>query len=51
VTSHPIKAYGGIQLDEAIVAKVAEAVANGSLPMHFQHDISRLVGAFPPSVR
>ena len=43
VTSHPIGAYGGIQLDEAVVAEVADAVASGSIPMHFQHDISRPV--------
>jgi len=41
VTSHPIRAYGGIRLDEAIVARVAEAVSNGTLPMQFEHDISR----------
>lgn len=43
VTSHAIPAYGGIQLAEAMVEQVAEAVASGSIPMHFHHDISRPV--------
>lgn len=40
-TTHPIPAYGGIQLPREILEEVAEAVASGSMPMHFGHDISR----------
>lgn len=42
-TSHPIPAYGGIQLSEEMLADVAQAMNDGSIPMHFGHDISRPV--------
>lgn len=44
MTTQPVEAYGGVQFDERIVAEVADAVASGRLPMHFNHDISRPVG-------
>jgi hypothetical protein len=44
MTTHPVEAYGGVQFDERVVAEVADAVASGRLPMHFNHDISRPVG-------
>ncbi len=42
-TSHPIPAYGGIQLGEEILADVARAMSDGTIPMHFGHDITRPV--------
>jgi hypothetical protein len=40
-TTHPISAYGGIQLPKPVLDQVAQAVASGTMPMHFAHDISR----------
>lgn len=42
-TSQAIPAYGGIRLPEEVVEGVARAVASGTVPMHFGHDISRPV--------
>ncbi len=42
-TSHPIPAYGGIQLGEETLADVARAMSDGTIPMHFGHDITRPV--------
>lgn len=41
VTTHRIPAYGGIQFDAAMLPEIAAAIASGSMPMHFGHDISR----------
>jgi hypothetical protein len=40
-TSHPVSAYGGIQLDESVLHDIAEAIRSGSLPMLIGHDIRR----------
>lgn len=40
-TTHPISAYGGMQISKHLLEQVAEAVASGAVPMHFGHDISR----------
>lgn len=42
-TTHPIAAYGGLQLPREVLDRVASAVASGAMPMHFGHDISRPV--------
>lgn len=42
-TTHPIPAYGGIELPRQVLDQVAQAVASGAMPMHFGHDISRPV--------
>ena len=42
-TTHPISAYGGVQLPRQVLDQVASAVASGAMPMHFGHDISRPV--------
>jgi hypothetical protein len=42
-TTHAIPAYGGIRLGEEVMHDLATAVADGSMPMHFNHDISRPV--------
>lgn len=44
-TTHPIAAYGGTELPREALEQVARAVAGGSVPMHFEHDISRPVPA------
>lgn len=41
VTTHPVSAYGGVQLPESQVEKVAKAVASGTIPMRIQHDAAR----------
>jgi hypothetical protein len=40
-TSHPIAAYGGIQLSESVLNDIADAIRSGSLPMLIGHDIRR----------
>lgn len=40
-TTHPIPAYGGVQLPRQVLDQVASAVASGAMPMHLGHDISR----------
>lgn len=42
-TSHPIAAYGGVRFPESAIAGIAEAFASGSLPMRFNHDLTRPV--------
>jgi hypothetical protein len=44
-TTHPISAYGGFQLDEEEVRKIAAAVATGVMPMLIDHDITRPIDA------
>jgi hypothetical protein len=40
-TTHPVAAYGGIQLSEDVVRDIAAAIASGDMPMLFNHDLSR----------
>src|SRR5690348_11091337 len=40
-TDHPIAAYGGIQVSEAVLRNLAEAIRSGSIPMFIGHDIRR----------
>lgn len=40
-TTHPIRAYGGVQLAESAVRQIAEAMAAGRIPMQYNHDLSR----------
>lgn len=42
-TTHPIQAYGGLQLPREILDQLVQAVGSGAMPMHFGHDISRPV--------
>ncbi len=44
-TTHAIPAYGGIQLHEDAVRQIAEAMANGRVPMRFNHDLTRPLSA------
>jgi len=40
-TTHPVAAYGGVQLSEDVVRSIANAIASGEMPMLFNHDLSR----------
>lgn len=40
-TTHPIAAYGGIQLSESVLHDMAKALRTGAVPMHVGHDIRR----------
>lgn len=40
-TTHPIGAYGGIQLGKNVLEQLAEALQTGTLPMVFNHDLRR----------
>lgn len=40
-TSHPVAAYGGVKLDDAVLDQVARALAAGELPMLNSHDVRR----------
>lgn len=40
-TTHAIPAYGGIKLGKGVMHQLAEALRNGSIPMHLNHDATR----------
>jgi hypothetical protein len=40
-TTHPISAYGGLQLAESAVRQIADEMAAGKIPMQHNHDLSR----------
>ncbi len=40
-TDQPVAAYGGIQVSEAVLQQLAEAIRSGSIPMLIGHDIRR----------
>lgn len=42
-TTHPIGAYGGIQLGKNILEQLADAMQTGTLPMVFNHDLRQRV--------
>jgi len=44
-TSHPIPAYGGVQLGENVLQEMAGALRSGRLPMLAQHDLRRAINA------
>ncbi|HUK71649.1 MAG TPA: hypothetical protein VLW50_23260, partial [Streptosporangiaceae bacterium] len=40
-TDHPLAAYGGVRIDEAVLQDLADAIRSGSFPMFIGHDIRR----------
>lgn len=44
-TSHPMPAYGGVQLDGRVLNQMAAALRSGALPMLMHHDLRRPLDA------
>lgn len=42
-TTHPMQAYGGIQLAQSVIRQLADQIAWGGIPMRYHHDLSRPV--------
>lgn len=40
-SSHPLEAYGGIQLSEEVIRELAAATGRGEVPMNIGHNLAR----------
>ncbi len=40
-TTHPVEAYGGIQLSRKVLVDLADAVRDGKMPLQWNHDLRR----------
>jgi hypothetical protein len=40
-TTHPVEAYGGVQLSRTVLERIAEAMKGGTIPLQFDHDLRR----------